>query len=302
MNKRKTFYLLLFIIPVLLLLAAAGLFLYRKLSVPAISPHESLTRIVPGPAAVSDSEDELLHVVLMGNGPFSDGKNTDISLGSILEKKGAVKTYNLSVPNSYASAYNATFRTEYPLDVYSLYWLSTAFTVDNYSIYDSAFEVLDPVTDEMTGLLNTIAAIDFQTIDVIAIMYDASDYLAGRKAANPENPSDIQTYGGALNAAIQLIKTVYPHIRIVLLSPAYADSPDQEGNPRNSNQYNYHKGYLYDYVTAAADAAAANDVTFLDTYYLTNQKSSFLTDYVHLSQDGMEAIADILLPVLTTTD
>lgn len=258
---------------------------------------KDLTDIIAESETLSGQDGEI-SVVCFGNAPFSDDRNMETGIADMLENKTGVTVYNLAIANSYASSKIETFKTEYPFDVFSFYWMVTALCIDTYVNFDAAFDNMDAVSNEMSSVYTMMQEIDMATIDAIIIMYDGSDYVAGRSLNDEENPTDIQTFEGALNAGIQLVKAMYPDLKIILASPTYAYSPDEYGNNADSNTFRYNEEFLYDYVLATEKIAKQNDVSFLDMYYLTNEKSDYLTDYIHLSEEGRKIVANRMIEAL----
>lgn len=301
MKKKKIPLLIGFcaLILVLLFLSILGIMKIKQYRLQtASSPIHNLDSVFSNNSInFSDPEDPAT-LVCLGNSPFADDRASTDNLSTLIGEQLNANVYNLSIPNTYASSYNETFRPDYPYDAFSLYWLAAAFCVDNMSIYDLAFDNMATVPSVITEVLDTIQSIDFNTVDAILIMYDGSDYLASRTLNNPENSSDIQTFYGALNAGIQLIQTVYPNIPIYLASPAYAYSPDENGEYQNSNVFQYGEGYLFDYVHLASNIAYFNQVTFIDTYHITEVNKDYFSDYIHLSKEGRIAVAEHIANVI----
>lgn len=242
-------------------------------------------------------------IVCLGNAPFSDSKNTRNSLSQLLEEATGATVYNCSIPNSYASAYKETFSSDYAFDAFSFYWLTTAFCVDNNLLYTVAFDTLHPFPPAAKEAVDLLFSIDFSEVNYIFIAYDGSDYLAGRPSSNPENPTDIQTYAGALAAGIELIQAIYPDIHIVVIGAPYLYAYDNNCELTDSRYYDYGKGNMPAYISVAAITAASHDVTFIDTYFDTitcETANELLANPVKLNDDGRKAIIQKLEKVFKT--
>lgn len=265
---------------------------------------QDLTQIVTG-REQDGAMPENRNIVCIGNAAFADGRDSTEDIGALLEQKGNITVSNVAFSHAYAAAKEPMFAPSYPFDAFSFYWMTVAYafpgmayTVDGKTAFDIAFENMKPVSDELYGLAENIQDINRQQIDTIVIMYDAADYIAGKPLENPENETDIQTFGGALNAGIQMLQSTYPDAEIVLVSPPYAYSPDELGKYHDSDRYRYGEAFLYDYVLEAAKIAGQNQITFIDVYCLTAGKAEYLNDYIHLSPDGRKVIADRIYEVL----
>ena len=142
--------------------------------------------------------------------------------------------------------------------------------------------------------LDTLKSVDFSAVDMIVIMYDLNDYMDDRPVMDENNDINLITWNGALNASIQLIQQTFPHIRIVVLSPAYGQFTDENGNVINADTEDLGNGTLPDYVLHEIDVAMANGVSIIDNYYgavSENQAAECLTDGWHLTEAGRRRIA-----------
>lgn len=258
---------------------------------------ESMDYILPlNPKLLEGREDDgITTVVCLGNAPFADDRGADDNLTKLMEQELGENAivYNCSVADSYMTALRPSFN-EHTEDVFSFYWLTTVIAVDNGAIIDSAFESLGEVPADLRESMELLRSIDFEKVDVIAVMYDASDYLEGRMTINSENPTDIQYFTGALAAGIQLIQQTYPHIRIMVMSPTYAYALDENGEYESSDIIDYGMGSLATYAILESNVCYENSVSFIDNIYASvnaNNADSYLTDNVHLNADGRRLLA-----------
>ena len=260
---------------------------------------EVLDNILPnleseGSAAAADG---VTKVVLFGNGAFAEDYGTIDNVGNLIAEMADATVYNCAVTNSHLAAANVTFSADEDyMDAFNLYWLTTLMAVGNTSPCEQAFEY-DPDTmpEEALTVYEQLCSIDFSTIDVIGIMYDATDYLEGRPVFNAENHTDIQTYYGNLTASIELIQNTYPHIRIIVMSPTYAYAIDSEGNYVESDIYVYNEFPLSTYSQMLEQSASNAGVTFVDNLYGTvnlYNANDYLIDNVKLNKDGKQKLAE----------
>ncbi len=259
---------------------------------------ESMDYILPlNPKYLEGREDDgVTTVVCLGNAPFADAKNADDNLAVLIEKELGenAKVYNCSVADSYMTALNPTFVREYPMDAFSFYWLSTVIAVDNDVLIDSAFESMGEVPEELKESMDLLRSIDFETVDVLAVMYDGNDYLSGRITINTDNPTDIQCFTGSLTAGIQLIQEIYPHIRIMVMSPTYAYVVDENGEYQSSDIVDFGMGSLATYAILESNACYENSVSYIDNLYASvnaDNAKEYLEDNIHLNTKGRELIA-----------
>ena len=261
----------------------------------------SLDNIVPlldeDGGIISYDYSDGFNIVAFGNAPFSDDRNSKDNLANLIAERTGATVYNCSVSGSYLAAESIPFDASVsPMDAYCFYWLSVvACGIDN-NYYNIAAEALgDKIPPEATGVIETLKSIDFGTVDAIVVMYDASDYLMGHFMNNEENYTDPHCFTGNLAAGIELFQNIYPHIRIIVLSPAYAFAIDENGEYVSSDVQRYGHDVLSSYSILEYGACYFLNVTFVDNLYGTINEDNaveYLTDNIHLNLSGRRAIAD----------
>lgn len=238
-------------------------------------------------------------IVAFGNAPFADDRDSEDSLSNIIEEMTGATIYNCSVGDSYLAAENPTLAIETgQRDAFNFYWFTTAFCLRNNDyLYGWLFDELDgQLPADGIEAYETMMNIDFNTVDVIVLMYDGSDYLAGHGMYSDENDTDIQTFTGNMCAGIDLIQEFYPHIRIIVMSPTYAFAVNDEGKYVSSDQYTYNdQDVLSTYVIKQFGYAYDREVTFVDNIYGTiteDNAEEYLTDNIHLNVEGRKKVAE----------
>lgn len=243
--------------------------------------------------ALTDGE---TNIVFFGNGPFAEDRDSANNVINIIAELSGATVYNCSVTGSHLAATEASFYAgEDPMDAYNFYWLVTLATLDNTVPCERALEVADALPPEAWEVYDTLCSIDFSTIDVIAIMYDATEYLEGRPLYNDTNESDIQYAMGNLTAGIDLLQTYFPHIRIITMSPTYAYAVNKDGEYVSSDVYIYNEHPLSTYAMLVERVASTYGVSFVDNIYGTvNEQNAdqYLLDNVHLNADGKQKLAE----------
>lgn len=267
---------------------------------PETVPVEILDIMYPAPeaAAGSTADDGRTVIVAFGNSPLADARGASDSLAGLIEDMTDATVYNCSVGSSYLCAGSQVLSSQLtPADAFNFYWLTASVCQrNNRYVYRDIFETLgDDAPSDGRDAYDTLQSIDFATVDVITLMYDAADYLAGHRAAGTADEPDIRLFTDNMRAGIRLIQQTYPHIRIIVMSPAYAYASDSEGNRQDSAEYSYGTDTLTDFVTAAYDVAESCGVTFVDNYNGTvtvSNASEYLEDHVHLNAAGRKAFAE----------
>jgi len=245
-------------------------------------------------------------IVCFGNAPFADNRDSEDNLANMIAKETGATVYNCSVGSSYlASEWPHFDAAQAPMDAYCFYWLVTYATTDGLitDYFKNANIALgDAAPEEAQEVLDMLLTIDFNEVDVITIMYDASDYLMGHGMYDDLKDTNIQTFTGNLEAGIELIQANYPHIRIIVMSPTYAYALDENGDYVSSDMYVYgDMDVLSTYVIKEYASSAARNVSFVDHLYGTITEANcdeYLTDHLHLNTEGRKLVLQRFMDAL----
>lgn len=258
---------------------------------------EVLDNMINVPANQRQDTDGVRTVVLLGNSPFSDDRDSADSVVSLISQMTDATIYNCSVANSHLAASQETFLAETdPMDAFNLYWLTTLITLQNTGIYENAFAAMgETVPADARYAYDTLSTLDFQNVDVLAIMYDASDYLEERPLYNMLNTTDIQTFAGNMDASLDLLRDAFPHLRIIVMSPTYAYYVDENGDYISSDIHKSTGFSLSTYAGNLEQISYYHSVSYLDNIYGTvNEENApdYLTDHLHLNAAGRQRLAE----------
>ncbi|MCD7739638.1 MAG: hypothetical protein LUH58_11495 [Lachnospiraceae bacterium] len=242
-----------------------------------------------------NDQDEMV-IAFFGNSPLADDAGTEDCLAEMIGEKTGATVYNFAVADSLMSCEDTTIDYENgDRDLFSLYWLTTIFTVDNDTLLSNA-RYYDSYSLEEIATLSMLVNLDFTEVDVIVIMYDLSDYLEGRRMYDYENTQDITKWACALEASLDLIQTYCPHIQIIVMSPTYGYALDEDGSYVDSSIMTYNdEGTLGSYVQYEADVCYSMFCSFVDNYYGTisvTEAEEYLLDYKHISVEGRQLLAE----------
>ncbi|MBQ7774932.1 MAG: hypothetical protein IJ379_03340 [Lachnospiraceae bacterium] len=250
---------------------------------------------------ITAADDGVTNVLLLGNDTFAQNRGTSDDMANRIAELSGATVYNCAVSGSYLTATNHTFDPDVdPMDAYNFYWLTNLIATDNFVPCEIALEECpDQLPSEAQEVFDILSTIDFETIDVIGIMYDANDYLAGKPIINHEKEDDIQTYLGNLEAGLYLLQGSYPHIRIIIMSPTYAYAIDEEGDYVDSEIHSYYYDnegmHLSHYSQLVGNIAASRGISFVDNLYGTVNSlnaDNYLLDHVNLNVEGREKLAE----------
>ncbi|MCM1045114.1 MAG: SGNH/GDSL hydrolase family protein [Candidatus Gastranaerophilales bacterium] len=236
-------------------------------------------------------------ILVFGNSPFSDDRGSKDNLANLIAEKTGATVYNCSISGSSLAAEELYDLDNYPMDTYTFYWLAMYATLgSNEANFTSAAEALgDQVPPEAEEVCRILSTIDMDEVDVIAIMYDATDYFMGRSMSNDENSDDLSCFTGNLEAGIKLFQSFYPQIRVIVLSPTYAYAVTEDGEYVSSDMYTYGQDVLSTYSILECASAFECGVTYVDNLYgsvTEDNADEYLTDHLHLNVAGRNLVAD----------
>ena len=185
-----------------------------------------------------------------------------------------------------------------------MYRLADYIASGDYSgLIAAAQDVYDRTGDDNRAIAARLAAIDWDTVDYITILYGTNDYANGKSiGVATDIKSDGSNYLGSTNYAIQRILTAYPHLKIALITPIYrargvnggTDSDDSPNAPTNGR-------YLRDFCTGLIEVAKLNHVPCFNLHddsginkYTASLYLNPEPDGVHLTVEGATLIAQKL--------
>ena len=256
---------------------------------------ETMDNLVPYTYEIEAKAPEDMIIACFGNAPFADDMGKDNNLANIIADKTGATVYNFAFEDSYLSCENPALEKGHN-DLFSLYWLTTIFTLDNDSIVRHYLEKNPDASAQRKATLSLLQNLDFNTVDVITIMYDGSDYLAVRGMYNRDDSTNILHFGGALEASINLIKETFPHIQIIVLSAPYAYGLEEDGTLVDSTIKTYgDEGPLASYVQYESEVCYKSFTTFIDIFYGSVsffKAEELLEDHIHLTPEARELVAE----------
>lgn len=267
----------------------------EEIELPDTESQDYILPLITAAENIHEDDGETV-IVCLGNAPFADDRGDDNNLCSLIAQKTGATVYNCSIPGSYMTAYNETFRASVePMDAFSFYWLTTMFCLDNFGIAETALDAIPDASPDIAASIDLLKSIDFGKVDVITFMYDGSDYLDNYPLANNDNFTDPQTFAGAMAAGVELIQATYPHIRIIAMSPTYAFNIDEDGSYVSSDKMENDWGPLSTYANWQGLVSYIEGISYVDHIYGTIHEDiarDYLEDHIHLNEKGRGLVAD----------
>ena len=252
---------------------------------------------------------EVDNIVLFGNAPFADDRDSTEGLANMIADATGAKVTNLSVSGSKLACEEEQIGEQFSnYDAFSLYWLVCLSYFDGTSDYvqramTGMGENLPP---EALEVYEAATGLNWEEVDVVAIMYDATDYLSDSFISNGEQPTNVRYFTGNLQASLEVLKQINPRLRVIVLSPTYAYYEDENGDYISSEKHrNERYGTLADYCINEGDACAEWSASFVDNLFGTvteDNAKDYLTDNIHLNKAGREKVLERFLYALRFYD
>ena len=263
---------------------------------------EVLDTIIPlAPDKLEGHEDDGVTTILfLGDDPLSLDKGETGIARQVAAKTGAT-VYDGSFTGSTITAAYKTYNDGFWMDMFSLPYLADGIcTRDFETIMSAAYYSYDP---DFVPTVEMLQNLDMNSVDIICIIYDASDYINERPSDDPNDLYSIVAYSGALRNAIVNFQKTYPFIRIVVMSHTFCHSINEEGNFQNGDRADLGHGTLSHYLQKELEATNDCGVSCIDNFYGSINEDNYLdymTDYIHLNDAGKELLAqrfvDCILP------
>lgn len=242
-------------------------------------------------------DDGIYNVLLIGNSTFCDSNGLN-KLPDLIAQKTNANIYTVAFPDVIATSYTDANINPTGIDAFSFSRLCYALATNDYYNQDQNIEtVAEQYGSYYKEALASMKAVDMTTIDTIVIYYDGSDYFARLGLYNPDDIGDIKTFKGSFYSGIKRLQEAYPEKNIILGSIHYSPYVDDEGNYLDSNEVNLGNGEYFGFVQMQVEAAAALSVSFIDNYIgsIHDQNyTQYLSDHIHLNDQGMELLAERL--------
>ncbi len=263
---------------------------------------EALDTIVPlNPSALEGREDDGITTILcLGNNPLTDeaGEN---SFTSLLAQKTGAEVYHGGFPDSTIGTRYSVYNEEYPDDSFNLPHVAESIASGDFGRLEAAAALKE--NTQYTSSVETLRSLDYQKVDLIALVYDAADYLARIPSDNPNDPYELSAYTGGLRTGIESIQKAYPHIRIVVMSHSFAQYVDEQGERHSGGRTDLGNGALPHYLIKQVDVALSCKVSIIDNFYGSIHEDNFqnyLSDHIHLNDAGRNLLTDRLAELINT--
>ena len=204
---------------------------------------------------------------------------------------------NANVINCAFGGTQATGRSESNgYQAFDLYYLVDALISGDYTTQENAVAT-GTLPSYYGDKLNRLKALDWSTIDIITMNYGTNDFTYGTGSARYRN-----RYKEALTKFI----SAYPHIKVVIITPAYRLWLSDGVFSEDSNTHKVGEYTLIDYITQLTTVLCKDlNLPYIDLYNIGinqyNWNQYFASgDTTHQNEYGRNYIADIVAKKLCT--
>ncbi|MCR5427160.1 MAG: SGNH/GDSL hydrolase family protein [Lachnospiraceae bacterium] len=241
-------------------------------------------------------------ILLFGNSPFADDRDSEDGLANLIAKKTGARVINCAVTGSYqAATEERVYPKENSMDAFIPYWIIMNALDGTTAQFPAEVEEAlgDAAPPDGQLAYDNLMSVDLNEVDVCVIFYDLTDYFLDRPIHYDNDFQNPTSYVGSLGDTVVLLRVYYPNIRFIVMGPTYAYYVEEDGSYSDaelrSNSYGKPSDYaLWEY-SVSADRLG---VSYVDNYFHSincNNASEYLTDNIHINQKGRELLADRLV-------
>lgn len=245
----------------------------------------------------TDQAEENFRIVCLGDSIIGNERD-ETSVTAVMESILGEPVANGAFGGTCASLSNTEHRTTFYEDSLNLTMIADSIAYDDFSVQLYDITSNNFKLDYFRPALEELAKVNFDEVDIIFIEHGINDYSAGRPIDNKENSLDIYTYAGALRYSIEKIKSAYPDVQIVLVTPLYCYfQVDGERGP-DSEIADFGQGPLINYVEAEFEVAKEYGIPVVDNFHNLGINSDNIEEYaidgIHLNEKGRYLLANAL--------
>lgn len=261
---------------------------------------ETLDMILPMDAADLEGheDDGVTNILCLGNNAFADDRSENGLAARIASRTGA-NVYDCSFPDSSAACKYPVYNPEYPNDHFNFYYVIECLRNQEFTAIGS---IAGSTGDyRYTESVAVMESLDMDKVDIMVIMYDSTDYNQGTPSDNPDNPYDVTAFTGGIRTTLKNIRTTWPHIRVFVMSPTYAQYLDENGEMHSGTRHDIGNGTLNHYLVKELEATMDCGVSFIDNYFGTINEDNYrgyMLDHMHYNNAGRDMLGDRIADIV----
>lgn len=238
--------------------------------------------------AEDNAYDGSYDILILGNDTAAYDKG-GTNIGDIIQEETGANVYNCALTGSFmcTSTEYETILSDNPLDAFSLFWISHGIQINEWSLQESALELLPEEYDKehYREVLDLLESIDYDSIDLLLIYYDGHDYLAKHPINNPLDMYDVQSIEGNFTGIFERFPHNYPHMQYMFISPTFCYVTHEDGTREGSDTADLGYGNLPTNMTTLQVQSQNYTVSYVDNYCGINITPETADGY--LMEDGI---------------
>ncbi len=195
-------------------------------------------------------------IALVGDSIFGNFRD-ETGIPSIVGKITGAKVYNLGLGGTRMSGRNDSNSQAQYWDKFSFCRIVDYIETGDFSPMRNALPNMSSALPYFGEVITMYENMNWLKISILVIEYATNDATGGNVIYDSENPNNLYAFNNAYRYSIEKLLTLYPHLRIIIVTPAWRFWNDSEGN------------YIYD----------------SDTHVIAGQK---LTDFVRCDEEIAE--------------
>ena len=223
-------------------------------------------------------DDGVTTILLLGGNPITEDLS-ETGIAAQIEKlaeealkesgssgAGKVRVITAAFPGSRVTCLSREYdpsTQEGREDIYNFFYVAYSISSGNFD--GQNFVATTREEPVYTESAETLSSLDYNDVDMIAVMYDDSDYRTLAPAYNGDT-TDLSSFAGSLKSGVQLIQEAYPHIRIVFLSPTYRPYVDEKGKEQNPATTDLGNGEVVGYNSYAYMMCSETGISYIDNF------------------------------------
>lgn len=240
-------------------------------------------------------------MVIFGDSIFGQSRGEG-SIAQRLQEQCGMKVMNAAFGGTCMGRQNRTHTMDFGKeDNLSMVSLVKAVVSGDFSLQQSV-RGENPATEYFENLVDELDRVDFGAVRIVILAFGMNDYHGAIPLDNPGDPLDETTYAGALRTVLLQLRSGYPGLRIILMTPTYSWYP---GRGETCEEFDPGGGILERYVNKEMEVAGEYGVEILDLYHdvypheTWEDSEKYTVDGIHPSSAGNEKIAEAIEKYLT---
>ena len=203
-------------------------------------------------------------------GVFSDSIwgnfRDETGIASIVAKNTGATVYNFGLGGTRMSGRNDSNSQAQYWDKFSFCRIVDYIETGDFSPMRNALSNMSSALSYFSEVITMLEETDWTKIDIIFIAYGTNDFTGQNIVYDNDNPSNLYCYNNAYRYALEKLLTLYPHLRVILITPAWRFWDDNGTYLYDSDTHVIGGQKLYDFVECAEKVAKDIHIPVINIY------------------------------------